>query len=83
MTAETCEKCGAVMVIGDFPFCPHGRSTMKVIGDDIPGGLVLHNLGPEPVKVYSHSERKRIAEARGRVNTVYHVEGDKHLSRWT
>ena len=55
---------------GDTPNCPDcGQSTCSakserpqshfVHGDDIPGGMVLENLGRHPIKVYSHTERKQ------------------------
>jgi len=61
----TCERCGATIQIGEWPFCPHGRGTYAAIADDIPGGLTIENLGPTPVTVYSHTERRRIMRARG------------------
>jgi hypothetical protein len=33
--------------------------------DGIPGGLVLENYGPRPVKVYSHTERKQLLATAG------------------
>lgn len=40
----------------------------RAASDDIPGGVVLENYGPQPVKVYSHTERKRLMkfDTRGR-----------------
>lgn len=61
----TCEVCGEALAIGSWPFCPHGRSHVAMHHDDIPGGMVLENLGPTPVTVYSHSERERIMKERG------------------
>ena len=83
----TCEHCGRKMAIGDFPFCPHGRSHLHVIGDDIPGGMVLENLGPHPVRVYSHSERKMLMEKAGLSERIRHVgergsDKSRHTSRW-
>lgn len=60
--ATACEKCGRALEIGDFPFCPHGRSALASFRDDIPGGMVLHNYGPTPVTVYSHTERKKLLQ---------------------
>lgn len=38
----TCSKCGHELKVGDFPFCPHEPVTrISVIGDDIPGGLMV------------------------------------------
>ena len=78
---DPCEACGQIVHVGDWPFCPHGRGSFTVVADSIPGGLICHNLGPTPVKVYSHAERRAIAKARGRREMVYHVDGDKHVSR--
>ena len=83
----TCEKCGRVLAIGDWPMCPHGRPSFKVFQDSIPGGLVIENLGPKPVKVYSHSERKDIMRANGLSESVRHVgergsDKSPHTSRW-
>lgn len=35
------------------------------VHDDIPGGMVLENYGPHPIRVYSHTERRRIMAERG------------------
>jgi hypothetical protein len=47
----TCE-CGGTMT--------HTLATHMVTRNDIPGGLWLENYGPHPIKVYSHSERRRL-----------------------
>jgi hypothetical protein len=60
-----CDRCGEPLGVGDWPFCPHGKYAGTVIGDEIPGGVVLENLGPEPVRVYSETERRRIMKERG------------------
>lgn len=33
--------------------------------DEIPGGVVCHNYGREPIRFYSHSERRRYMAAHG------------------
>ena len=78
----TCDQCGQPITVGDWPFCPHGRSALRAVGDDIPGGMVLENLGHEPVTVYSHTERKAIMRARGLQEQIRWTPGDKYLSRW-
>lgn len=65
ITSDICQNCGAELEIGSWPFCPHGKSSMSAHTDDIPGGMWMENLGPEPVKVYSHTERERIMKERG------------------
>jgi hypothetical protein len=71
----TCDRCGVPLTIGDWPFCPHGRGTYAAVADDIPGGLTLHNLGPEPVTVYSHTQRRRLMRDRGLRECVRDVPG--------
>ena len=84
----TCETCGEPLAIGEWPFCPHGETgTFNVQADGIPGGLTLHNLGHEPVTVYSHSERRRIMAERGLREQVRHVgipgsDRSPHTTRW-
>lgn len=75
--------------------CPNGHETEKlftarvgVIGDEIPGGMTLENLGNKPVTVYSRSELKREMAARGLQPAVRHVglqgsDKSPHTSRWT
>lgn len=59
----------------------------NMIGDDIPGGMWVENLGPEPVKVYSKSQLRHEAEMRGLVQSVRHVgepgtDKSRFTSRW-
>jgi hypothetical protein len=86
-----CEKCGKELIVGEWPFCPHGVGNSNVIGDDIPGGLeIRHGLCNEdgsPRKYYSHTEIKKEAKRRGMTNRVEHkpLKGsDKspHTTRW-
>jgi hypothetical protein len=74
MRMMMCDRCGLSLVVGDWPFCPHGRGAATVISDSIPGGQLIENLGPEPVRVYSESERQRIMKERGLVDAVRHRE---------
>jgi hypothetical protein len=68
-----CEKCGAPLAVGDFPFCPHGRGSFTITPDEWPGGKTFENLGHTPVKVRSRSELKREMKARGLQECVRHV----------
>jgi hypothetical protein len=82
-----CDVCQAEIEIGAWPYCPHGTPSLKVIQDSIPGGLWIENMGHEPVKVYSKSEKRLEMEKRGLVESVRHVgtqDGDRspHTSRW-
>lgn len=58
-----CDKCGEEYESeGAWPFCKggHARVSGGIKGDEIPGGVWLENYGPEPIKVYSHTERKKL-----------------------
>jgi hypothetical protein len=89
----TCEKCQAILEIGDWPFCPHGKGNSNVIPDDIPGGVwIRHGICNEdgsPRKYYSRSAMEKEAKRRGLVRWVEHVTNpqsgsDKspHTKRW-
>jgi hypothetical protein len=65
----TCNRCGHVLRIGDFPFCTptsgHGPWNVNVIDDQLEGGArFFENLGHEPVWVESKSQLKREMDAR-------------------
>lgn len=63
----TCDKCGVEIEVSDWPFCPHGRANSSIVRDEIPGGIVCENYGPEPIRFFSHSERRRYMKANGLV----------------
>lgn len=72
-----CEKCGQELVVGEWPWCPHGIGNSSVVTDEIPGGLeIRHGLCHDdgsPQKFYSHGAIKREAKRRGLVNLETHV----------
>jgi hypothetical protein len=71
----TCEKCGHVLRVGDFPFCKggHGPWNVSVIDDTLEGGARwFETLGPEPVFIESKSQWRREVAAR----PIEHV--DRH-----
>lgn len=61
---DTCGKCGQALQVGAWPFCPHEMGAGAVIGDDIPGGLIIEHIFPGR-KVYSKSELKRVIGSKG------------------
>lgn len=89
-----CEKCGHVLIMGEWPWCPHGSDGhYGVTGDDIPGGVViqhaLYDKEGRPQKFYSKSAIAKAAKAAGLVNIVEHVTDPKsgsdknpHTTRW-
>jgi hypothetical protein len=69
----TCDVCGKDYGIGDWYRCPHGKPTLVMIGDSIPGGQILENLDAVPTRYDSKSEIKRRAEVLGVENRVRHI----------
>lgn len=69
MDGIKCEKCGEILTIGSFPFCPHPQANLEVIGDDIPGGIIIRHgaCWPDgtPRKFYSKSAIKQAAYEAG------------------
>lgn len=72
----TCNKCGAVVEVGEWPFCPHGYPAvgLSIVDDTIIGGRVCETLGDKPFFYTSKSELRREAERRGLQNVVRHEE---------
>lgn len=71
----TCESCGAVIQIGEWPFCPHGFpfTGLSIVDDQIDGGpRFFETLGHDPVWIESKSQLKREAAARNLENVVRH-----------
>ncbi len=89
MADVKCDKCDKVLAIGDYPFCPHGRGTGVVVGDecDVYAQHGLCNADGTPRHYTSKAEMKREAEKRGLVSHVEHVglkgsDKSPHTSRW-
>ena len=61
----TCDRCGQLVNVGDWPFCPHGSVRYDVIRDEIPGGFVQEHFGHEPETFYSWSAMRKRAEVLG------------------
>src|SRR5688500_18495853 len=79
----TCDKCGAEIVIGAWPFCPHPAGANTVHQDEIPGGQWFENGFDTPQKFYSHSAHRKALEARGYEIVVKHAgEHDEHVTNW-
>lgn len=85
----TCEKCGATLDVGDFPFCPHGRGTGIVVGDEIDVSIkhALCHADGTPRRFRSRTELNRVAKEKGYTNYVQHVgapgsDKSKFTSRW-
>ncbi len=83
----TCDRCGRELDIGSWPFCPHGRTGLSVIGDEI--DVVLENNGtPDPLRFRSREAMKKHLDAHGLIPAVRHVPvpgSDKspHTTDWS
>lgn len=60
-----CDRCGQLLNVGDYPYCPHAAGHPAVARDEIPGGIVVENYGPQPMRFDSHSERRRYMAEQG------------------
>jgi hypothetical protein len=89
----TCEKCNRqsnkLIIHGKLLVCPSCRYDEPVgvahgvIRDEIPGGVLIENLGRHPVRVYSQSERRALMKARGLEECVrWSGPMDRHVERW-
>jgi hypothetical protein len=82
-----CEKCEKEIVVGEWPFCPHGFPLhgLKQLGDEI--DEINENVSHEPVHFRSRAEKKRYLKEHGLIEFVRHVgeqgsDKSKHTSRW-
>jgi hypothetical protein len=83
----TCDRCHRELRIGDFPFCPHGNGFSRVNGDEC--DYIDHNLGREPIRIRSWSQRRALMAAQGLQDFQYDVETPEGMapnaqrpSRW-
>lgn len=65
-----CDRCFQFIADPDehgVGVCPYAArpAGFGIEGDDIPGGVVVRHLTPEPFKAYSKTEIKRVANERG------------------
>lgn len=62
----SCDRCGQPLNVGDYPFCPHTAAvSTAVFRDGIPGGVVVENYGPTPMRFDSHTDRRNYLAANG------------------
>lgn len=74
MPTETCEKCGRVVEIGAWPWCPHSKGgRYSVIPDDYGVDILNENMGHTPVTYRTRSERRRLMREHGVQEYVRHV----------
>lgn len=76
-------ECGAELSPGDWPWCPHGRSTLSVVPDDVPGGFMAENGFATPTRFDSRSSHRRALAAAGyEICAKWAGERDQHLGRF-
>ncbi len=76
MNTTTCPDCGISYGLGASPFCSHKHEAYSAVRQPAvtyPGGLTLWNMGPEPVTVYSESERQTLMRERGLREACWHI----------
>lgn len=63
----TCQKCGLALEVGMWPFCPHPAQSIGFSAhvDSILGGMMIENMGKDPIRIDSFSEHRRLMEERG------------------
>jgi hypothetical protein len=62
---ETCDACHRPIELGDWPYCPHGRSGLSAHPDDVPGGFWVENGFLTPRRFDSHSAHEAALDAEG------------------
>ena len=83
----TCDRCGHMLRVGDFPFCKngsgHGPWNVSVIDDQLEGGpRRFDTMGHDMPFIESKSQWKREVERRGLVpfsprDAAYHAKQRK------
>lgn len=77
----TCEKCGAELIVGEWPFCPHGVGMSNVIGDEC--DIVQENGFRHPRHFTHKSELKRALAEKGLEEHACNAgPHDKLVPRW-
>lgn len=59
---EQCEKCGAELEVGEWPFCPHGQGS-AVASKQYP--FVTSNFNGQPIEVTSAAHEKALCAEYG------------------
>src|ERR1051326_8062241 len=83
MEHEPCDQCGRIVHTGEWPFCPHGRPTGTVIGDEIDVTIEhgLCNDDGTPRRFRSRSELRLACAVKGMIpyHDVYAEQGNRRL----
>lgn len=82
MSLAYCDKCGATVHVGDYPFCPHEPNASQGIVSDELINFVQEHFGPTPEVFQSQKAMLKRADELGLKPMVRCVPGDKHLKTW-
>jgi len=66
-----CEKCGHLMELGEWPFCPHGFGSAAAHGDEM-DELIENNGTPLPIRFTSKQMLRDHTRAHGLEPMVRH-----------
>lgn len=80
MNRDICEKCGAAIRVGEWPFCPHGSYRGGIERDEIPGGFVQEHFGHEPETFHSWSAMRKRADELGLQPYVKKLERTREIA---
>jgi len=72
---EKCTECGAVLSVGDWPFCPHGPVQNYGIQTDERwiGGKTFENMAATPLTFHSRQAWKAKMQELGIRNEPRHI----------
>lgn len=66
-----CDACGQTVLLGEWPYCPHGHGSYASVGDEC--DIVQENGFAQPTRFRSKSALKKALDARGLEMRVQHV----------
>jgi hypothetical protein len=82
-THATCDECGERVVVGGWPWCPHGPYGGTAIGDELVGGFAQENFSENVEIFYSKKAMLQRADELGLQPFVKHAgEHERHLVNW-
>ena len=56
--SDLCDKCGAELMVGQWPWCPHEDA--RNFGEAPLEPYMDEHLGPEPVEITTRAQRRAI-----------------------
>lgn len=71
MNETFCPACHKELILGEWPFCPHGRPMYSAIGDEC--DVIQENGFAHPTRFTSKQALKKALDAKGLEMKVRHV----------